>query len=292
MKKTLLLLTLVCTLSACDFESRSEFQEKIDKTEQILEDVDMPDITYVSASDGEKITTEANEDIEDDKKIDFIEYYGKGKAGNALDPGMSLGNIKDTKIGDTQIGISLLQSVQIPGGYSTFLSYNKNDQFVEREFGPIGGFVGLSSTVAYDVIDSESGQMLLVSMVSQSNGDTYSAYYLFNKFMGLIDYLVFRNSIDNIKPTVERLGEIIEAPETTIPGSVDQAIKTRIETEKKHLPSLLDVYGIKTRPVVAIVDGRETNIGYIPDIEMENRILLARTTNDPNDQGAKVDIEN
>ena len=184
-----------------------------------------------------------------------------------------------------------MQSVQIPGGYSTYLSYNRNDEFVEREFGPIAGFVGLSSTVAYDVIDSESGQMLLVSMVGQSNGDTYSAYYLFNKFMGLIDYLVFRNSIDNINPSVERLGEIVEAPETEVPGSIDQAIKARIDKENNHLPSLLDVYGIKTRPVVARVDGRDMDIGYIPDIKMENRILLARTTNDPIDQGSRIDIE-
>lgn len=288
MKRILIIISLVLTLSACDFESRSEFEEKFNKKEQISDDVTMPKITYVPASDDDRKDTdsEVNKD-----KIDFEEHYGKGSSGKSLDPSKSLGNIVDTKVGDTQIGISLMQSVQIPGGYSTYLSYNRNDEFVEREFGPIAGFVGLSSTVAYDVIDSESGQMLLVSMVGQSNGDTYSAYYLFNKFMGLIDYLVFRNSVDNIKPTVERLGEVIEAPETEVPGSIDQAIKARIDIENKHLPSLLDVYGIKTRSVVAKVDGRDMDIGYIPDIKMENRILLARTTNDPIDQGSRIDIE-
>lgn len=288
MKRILIIISLVLTLSACDFESRSDFEEKFNKKEQISDDVTMPKITYVAASDDDRKDT----DSEDNKdKIDFEEYYGKGNSGKSLDPSKSLGNIVDTKVGNTQIGISLMQSVQIPGGYSTYLSYNRNDEFVEREFGPIAGFVGLSSTVAYDVIDSESGQMLLVSMVGQSNGDTYSAYYLFNKFMGLIDYLVFRNSVDNINPTVERLGEIVEAPETEVPGSIDQAIKARIDIENKHLPSLLDVYGIKTRPVVARVDGRDMDIGYIPDIKMENRILLARTTNDPIDQGSRIDIE-
>lgn len=288
MKRILIIISLVLTLSACDFESRSEFEEKFNKKEQISDDVTMPKITYVAASDDDRKDT----DSEDNKdKIDFEEYYGKGNSGKSLDPSKSLGNIVDTKVGNTQIGISLMQSVQIPGGYSTYLSYNRNDEFVEREFGPIAGFVGLSSTVAYDVIDSESGQMLLVSMVGQSNGDTYSAYYLFNKFMGLIDYLIFRNSIDNINPTVERLGEIVEAPETEDPGSIDQAIKARIDKENNHLPSLLDVYGIKTRPVVARVDGRDMDIGYIPDIKMENRILLARTTNDPIDQGSRIDIE-
>ncbi|WP_073998761.1 membrane lipoprotein lipid attachment site-containing protein [Anaerococcus urinomassiliensis] len=288
MKRILIIISLVLTLSACDFESRSEFEEKFNKKEQISDDVTMPKITYVPASDDDRKDTHS-EDNKD--KIDFEEHYGKGSSGKSLDPSKSLGNIVDTKVGDTQIGISLMQSVQIPGGYSTYLSYNRNDEFVEREFGPIVGFVGISSTVAYDVIDSESGQMLLVSMVGQSNGDTYSAYYLFNKFMGLIDYLVFRNSVDNIKPTVERLGEVIEAPETEVPGSIDQAIKARIDIENKHLPSLLDVYGIKTRPVVARVDGRDMDIGYIPDIKMENRILLARTTNDPIDQGSRIDIE-
>lgn len=288
MKKILVIISIVLALSACDFESRSDFEEKFNKKEQISDDVTMPKITYVAASDDDTKDTHS-EDNKD--KIDFEEYYGKGNSGKSLDPSKSLGNIVDTKVGNTQIGISLMQSVQIPGGYSTYLSYNRNDEFVEREFGPIAGFVGISSTVAYDVIDSESGQMLLVSMVGQSNGDTYSAYYLFNKFMGLIDYLVFRNSIDNINPSVERLGEIVEAPETELPGTIDQAIKARIDKENNHLPSLLDVYGIKTRPVVARVDGRDMDIGYIPDIKMENRILLARTTNDPIDQGSRIDIE-
>lgn len=288
MKRILVIISLVLALSACDFESRSDFEAKFNKQEQNSDDVTMPKITYVAASDDDTKDT----DSEDNKdKIDFEEYYGKGNSGKSLDPSKSLGNIVDTKVGNTQIGISLMQSVQIPGGYSTYLSYNRNDEFVEREFGPIAGFVGLSSTVAYDVIDSESGQMLLVSMVGQSNGDTYSAYYLFNKFMGLIDYLVFRNSIDNINPSVERLGEIVEAPETELPGNIDQAIKARIDKENNHLPSLLDVYGIKTRPVVARVDGRDMDIGYIPDIKMENRILLARTTNDPIDQGSRIDLE-
>lgn len=288
MKRILVIISLVFALSACDFESRSDFEAKFNKQEQNSDDVTMPKITYVAASDDDKNPSQS-EDSSD--KIDFEEYYGKGNSGMSLDPSKNLGNIVDTKIGNTQIGISLMQSVQIPGGYSTYLSYNRNDEFVEREFGPIAGFVGLSSTVAYDVIDSESGQMLLVSLVGQSNGDTYSAYYLFNKFMGLIDYLVFRNSVDNINPTVERLGEIVEAPETELPGTTDQAIKARIDTENKHLPSLLDVYGIKTRPVVGRVDGKDMDIGYIPDIKMENRILLARTTNDPIDQGSRIDLE-
>ncbi|WP_282928989.1 membrane lipoprotein lipid attachment site-containing protein [Anaerococcus sp. Marseille-Q7828] len=288
MKRILVIISLVFALSACDFESRSDFEAKFNKQEQNSDDVTMPKITYVAASDDDKNPSQS-EDTSD--KIDFEEYYGKGNSGMSLDPSKNLGNVVDTKIGNTQIGISLMQSVQIPGGYSTYLSYNRNDEFVEREFGPIAGFVGLSSTVAYDVIDSESGQMLLVSLVGQSNGDTYSAYYLFNKFMGLIDYLVFRNSIDNINPTVERLGEIVEAPEAELPGTIDQAIKARIDKENNHLPSLLDVYGIKTRPVVGRVDGKDMDIGYIPDIKMENRILLARTTNDPIDQGSRIDLE-
>lgn len=290
MKKIVLIIGFVLALSACDFQSRADFEEELNKNEQISDDISKPKITYMAASDEDKIFTEDIDSLDGDK-INFKDHYGQGEIGKAIDPSTSLGNIKDTRIGETQIGISLVQSVQIPGGYSTFLSYERNGELIEREFGPLAGFVGLSSTVTYDKIDSESGPMLLVSQVSQSNGDTYSAYYLFNKFMGLIDYLVFRTSVENINPTVERLGEIIQAPDNVSPGSVDQAIQSRINAEKNHLPSLLDVYGVKTRPVVARVDGRDMDLGYIPDINMENRILLVRTTNDPNDQGSKLDIE-
>lgn len=291
MKKILLILTFLLSLSSCDFESRSDFEAEYNKKEELSENKTKAKITYLAASDEDK-ASKKSEDKSDIDKIDFAKYYGKGKVGEGLDPSDSLGNIEDTKISNKQIGISLLCSVQTQGAYSTFLSYNRNDQFVEREFGPIGGFEGLSSTVTYDIIDSESGPMLLVSQVSKSNRDTYSAYYLFNKFMGLIDYLVFENSVDNINPTVERLGDIIQAPEERTKGSVSEAIKARIETEKDHLPSLLDVYGVKTRPVVAEVDGKKIDIGYIPDIKKENRILLAKTTDDSKDQGSKVDIEN
>ena len=289
MKRFLYTTVALLTLSSCGFQSRADFMASLDKKNVEYDENLMPKITYVSDDGREKELAEENLDKSEDK-INFIDLYGKGKTGKFLDPAESLGNIKETKLLDSSIGISLLKSIGQPGGYSTFLSYEKDGEFLEREFGPIGGFQNLSSMVAYDMIQSESGPMLLVSMVSTTEYDTYSAYYIFNKFMGLMDYMVFRNSIDDIDPSVERLGEMVKVPELVKTGDIDQAIEARIDTEKEHLPSLLDVYKIDVKPVTGMANGRQRTLGYLPDIKSEDRILEAKTTDDPANQGASVDI--
>ncbi len=279
---------LIC-LSSCDYQSRADFEKEIAAEASNNVDIEMPKITYIADEGGSDTIDTPRERKEDD--LDFIEMYGKGSLGRALDPADAKGNLIDTNVGDTQIGISLIPSVQRQGGYSSILSYMREGNLVEREFGPVAGVAGMSTTVTYDIIDSESGPMLLVSQVSVSEFETYSAYYLFNKFMGLVDYMVFRNSVDQTMPTVERLGDIIEWTDMAYPGDINLAVDRRMKTENKYLPSMFEIYSIKTRPLVALVGGREMDIGYLPNIKSERRILVAKTTDNPTNPGMFVDIE-
>ena len=290
MKRAILVCGLALSLASCNYESRKDFEKEI-KQDQLDADFEMPKISYLP--DDDSITEEdLAEIIEDDNnKLDFKERYGEGKLGKNLDPNANHGNIKDLKLGDTQIGLSIVPSIQRPGGYSTLLTYAKNEELVEREFGPVGGMSGVTTFVAYDEIDSESGPMLLVSQVSVIDNQTYSAYYLFNKYMSLLDYLVFSNSTDNVMPVVERLGDVVEYTDQAKPGSLDEALKERMESENRHLASLLEVYGVSKRPITALVADKEYEIGYLPDITDEKRILLVRTTANPVNSGMYIDIE-
>lgn len=292
MKKFLLITTILFTLSSCKFQSREDFEKELEANELLdSSDIDMPKIRYISADSNEDINFKSEEGGSEDKQ-DFDSMYGEGKFGKNMTPQDSQGSIIDTKLGESQIGISLMPSTQSLGGYSSILSYKKNNELVEREFGPVAGMENLATMVAYDKIDAESGPMLLASQVTVNNGQTYSAYYLFNRYMSLMDYLVFRNSTDNIVPSVERLGEMVETPDISNPGDIYQAIESRKEIEDRYLKSLLDVYKVKSRPVKSLVEGREIEIGYLPDTTDDNRIILLKSTSNPDNMGMNIDIEN
>ena len=296
MKKVLLILGLLVSLSACDFQSREDFQEELSANKPVeSSDIDMPAIKYVSADNNQNLepksnNADANKD-DSKEKLDFISLYGKGKVGENMNPNDCLGNIVDTKIGESQIGISIRPSIQESGGISSILSYDKGDGIIEREYGPVAGFNNLATVVTYDEIESESGPMLLVSQVSVDNTQSYSTYYLFNKYMSLMDYLIFRNSTDNIITSVERLGDMVEVPNYSESGSIDEAIKHRMETEQDYLPSLLDVYKVKSKAIKSLVGGKETDLGSLPDIKDERRLLLIKTTSNPDNMGMNIDIE-
>ena len=288
MKKLYLAIILLLSLSSCDFQSRADFEKELEKNNATNNDIDMPKITY-QEDDGSGEVVEDFERREGDE--DFTKLYGDGKIGKSIAPETAVGNLIETRIDETQISISLIASVQSPGGYSTLLSYKKDGGLIEREFGPVAGIADQTTTVTYDKIETESGPMLLVSQVSVNSNESYSAYYLFNKYMGLVDYLVFRTSVNQIMPTVERLGDIVQWDDMAYPGSIDQAIKQRMVTEGMYFPSIFDVYKIKMRPITALVNGKEIEIGSIPDVGDENRILLAKTTANPNSPGRYLDLE-
>lgn len=289
MKKLLAIIFVILGLSSCDFQSRSDFEKELGQNKASNTDLAMPKITY-QADDGSGEI--AKEDFKHRQgEEDFSKLYGQGKTGKNLAPESAVGNLIETRIGETQIGISLIASVQSPGGYSTLLSYKNNGGLVEREFGPVAGLADQTTTVTYDTIETESGPMLLVSQVSATTNESYSAYYLFNKYMGLVDYLVFRTSVNQIMPTVERLGDVVEWTDVAYPGTIDQAISKRKEAEARYFPSLFDVYNIKTTAIQARVNGREVEIGSLPDIGGGNRILLARTSTNPNNPGRYLDLE-
>ena len=289
MKKNLFLsMGLILALTSCEFQSRADFEKELAAEDSASEkDFVMPDIRYEKA--GDEPASSGEEKSED--KLDLTNLYGSGKAGKTLNPADAVGNIIDNKIGDSQIGVSLSPSSQTSGAYSTMLSYKRNNELTEREFGPVAGISGLNTIVTYDKINSDSGPMLLVSQITVNNGETYSAYYIFNKFMSLMDYLVFRTSTDNTMPTVERLGDVIEYTDQAVPGDINKAIKNRMETEERYLPSMLDIYGIKHRPVTSLYENREMDIGYLPDVTGEDRILLTKTTTNAQNMGMNIDIE-
>lgn len=287
-KKFFLILVLVLALTSCEFQSRADFEKELANAEKTSEkDFVMPDIRYEKAGDNQD---PANEE-KSEEKLDLTNLYGSGKAGNNLNPADAVGNIIDTRIGDSQIGVSLRQSTQVAGAYSTMLSYKKNNELTEREFGPVAGVGGLNTIVSFDKINSDSGPMLLVSQVTINNGETYSAYYIFNKFMSLMDYLVFRTSTSDTTPTVERLGDVVEYTDQAFAGDINQAIKSRMEAEERYLPSMLDIYGINHRPVTSLYENREMDIGYLPDVKGEDRILLTKTTTSTDNMGMNIDIE-
>lgn len=287
-KKFFLILSLGLLLTSCDFQARDEFEKQLAVDEKKVDkDFKMPDISYEKA--GEESST--NNDNKTDEKLDLTNLYGSGKAGTNLNPADAVGNIIDTSIGESQIGISLRPSSQVAGAYSTILSYKRNNELTEREFGPIAGINGLNTVVTFDKVSSDSGPMLLVSQVTINNGETYSAYYIFNKFMSLMDYLVFRTSTNDTTPTVERLDDIVEYTDQAIPGDLNKAIKNRMEAEDRYLPSLLDVYGINYKSVKSLYENKEMDIGYLPDITGKDRILLTKTTTSTDNMGMNIDME-
>lgn len=287
-KKFFLILSLGLLLTSCDFQARDEFEKQLAADEKKVDkDFKMPDISYEKA--GEESST--NNDNKTDEKLDLTNLYGSGKAGTNLNPADAVGNIIDTSIGESQIGISLRPSSQVAGAYSTILSYKRNNELTEREFGPIAGINGLNTVVTFDKVSSDSGPMLLVSQVTINNGETYSAYYIFNKFMSLMDYLLFRTSTNDTTPTVERLDDIVEYTDQAIPGDLNKAIKNRMEAEDRYLPSLLDVYGINYKSVKSLYENKEMDIGYLPDITGKDRILLTKTTTSTDNMGMNIDME-
>ena len=287
-KKFFLILSLGLLLTSCDFQARDEFEKQLAADEKKVDkDFKMPDISYEKA--GEESST--NNDNKTDEKLDLTNLYGSGKAGTNLNPADAVGNIIDTSIGESQIGISLRPSSQVAGAYSTTPSYKRNNELTERELGPIAGINGLNTVVTFDKVSSDSGPMLLVSQVTINNGETYSAYYIFNKFMSLMDYLVFRTSTNDTTPTVERLDDIVEYTDQAIPGDLNKAIKNRMEAEDRYLPSLLDVYGINYKSVKSLYENKEMDIGYLPDITGKDRILLTKTTTSTDNMGMNIDME-
>ena len=287
-KKFFLILSLGLLLTSCDFQARDEFEKQLAADEKKVDkDFKMPDISYEKA--GEESST--NNDNKTDEKLDLTNLYGSGKDGTNLNPADAVGNIIDTSIGESQIGISFRPSSQVAGAYSTILSYKRNNELTEREFGPIAGINGLNTVVTFDKVSSDSGPMLLVSQVTINNGETYSAYYIFNKFMSLMDYLVFRTSTNDTTPTVERLDDIVEYTDQAIPGDLNKAIKNRMEAEDRYLPSLLDVYGINYKSVKSLYENKEMDIGYLPDITGKDRILLTKTTTSTDNMGMNIDME-
>lgn len=259
--KKILILGLLLTLTSCGFESKAEFEAK--NTPQKSEEIDFPEIKYLPSTNSGS------------SNLDFEETYGKGKMGDAVDIEDAMGFLKDFGLGDNYLGISILESSYSPDSFSAVLSFEKNDQLVEKEYGPVISPNGIFSKVSFDVIESDSGPMLLASQVVIDDDSTSSAYFLYNKYMSLIDSFKFENSTAEPSTKVYRLGDLLENRDSSS-NDLKSLIKNRLEAEDDYLGEILTAYNIKYKKIKASVDGDEISVGNMPS-DPKNKILTVKS---------------
>lgn len=205
------------------------------------------------------------------KKKDFEKIYGFGKYSDAIKINDSLGNLAAFELGNYNIGISLEKSSLASGAISAFVSYyDKKDEKLENpkqiEFGPIWvDDPKLISNISFDKLTTASGDMLLVSLSVISAYDQYSSYYIYNKYMSLVDYISFSNSTSNISVEVTRLDKLYY-PDGNLsnPGSIVDASKARVDMEEKILEEVGKTYGIKYKKILQSLDGEKTFVANFP----------------------------
>lgn len=267
--KIILALMLCLILSSCGFESKSEFKEDLGETVS-EEKMEFPEIKYIS-------------NVKKEDRIDFEELYGKGRMSSKVYLVDAMGFLKKFNFAGKDVGIEILLSSYNPDYYSAVLTYKENDNLIEKEYGPIVTSDNIYSQVNFDLIDAESGSSLIVSQVVIEGNTTKSAYYIYNKYMSLIDSFYFENSTDNVNPDVYRMNSLVEAGDEIKPGDLEMAISKRIDKEEEYLDEIFSVYKIDSQNVKAEVNGRRILVGLMPspgkDRIMEMK-LLGRDNND------------
>lgn len=256
-KYSILTLSLVVLLSSCNNNTN------MSKEEPPSLETQTPEIKYVKE---EKQVFKNS-----DKKKDFEKKYGFGKYSDAIKINNSLGNLVATDFGDYNLGISLDKSDLAPGAVSAYVSYfDKNDKKLENpkqiEYGPIWtDEPKVISNIRFDKLNSESGDMLLVSLSVISENDQYSSYYIYNKYMSLVDYFSFTNSTSNTSVEVTR-GNKAYYPDGNLAkqGTLTETTKSRVETEKKFLEELKETYKIKYGEVFQTIDGEKIEVANFP----------------------------
>ncbi|WP_296128539.1 hypothetical protein [uncultured Anaerococcus sp.] len=262
--KKILILGILLTLTSCGFESKAEFEAK--NTPKKSEEIEFPEIKYLPSTNSGS------------SSLDFEETYGKGKMGSAVAIEDAIGFLKDFGLGDNYLGISVLESSYSPDSFSAVLSFEKNDQLVEKEYGPVISPGGLFSKVSFDVIESDSGPVLLASQVVINEDSTSSAYFLYNKYMSLIDSFKFENSIVDPSTKVYRLGNLLETKQGQA-YDLDGLIGDRLGAEDEHLGEILTAYNIKYKKIKASIDGNERSVGNMPS-DPKNKILTIKYENE------------
>ena len=272
--RVFLFVCLGLILSSCGFKSKKEFLEE--RQEEVLEAEDLPDIKYV------KEKPKGDE-------VDFESIYGKGEKNEKVALKDAIGNLITTDFGGKKLGISIKPSSYLYNTYPAVLSYEENDQVIEKEYGPVAAGDNVASDVTFDIIKSESGPMLLASQVIIKENETSSAYYLYNKYMSLVDSFQFKNSTANTEVEVYRMGNLTEPIENISQGDIKEAIRKRIDAEEKNLRDLFGAYNIASEKLRADIDGVSLEIGHLPR-PTEGRIIDIRMVGRDQD-GAVLSIK-
>ncbi len=267
--KIVLALVLTLILSACGFESQSEFKE--DKGETVSEEkMEFPEIKYI-------------EDTDPKDRVDFEELYGKGRMSSKIYLNDAMGFLKKFNFAGREIGIEVLESSFSPTSYTTVLSFKDNDNLVEKEYGPLVTSDNIFSQVDIDIVDAESGPSLIVSQVVVDGNETKSAYYIYNKYMSLIDSFHFENSIDDVNVNVYRMSKPVEISENPNPSDLEMAISKRIDKEEEYLKEIFGLYKIESENIKAEINGRKVLVGLVPSPSKARIMELKLLEKDKND---------
>lgn len=267
--KVVLLLILSLVLTSCGFESKSEFKEDMGETVS-EENIELPEIKYIS-------------NTEPENRVDFEEIYGKGRMSSKIYLADAIGFLKKFNFSGREMGVELLESSFSPTSYTAVLSFKDNDNIVEKEYGPLVTSDNIFSQVNFDLIEAESGPSIIASQVVVDGYQTKSAYYIYNKYMSLIDSFHFENSIDDVNVDVYRMSELVETGEEANPGDIEMAISKRIDKEEEYLKEIFGVYKIDGENIKAEINDRKILVGFMPKAS-DNRVmelkLLGKDEND------------
>ncbi len=267
--KIFLAIFLCLILSSCGFESKSEFKEDMGEA-QSEEKIEFPEIKYIS-------------NVKKEDRIDFEELYGKGRMSSKVYLEDALGFLKKFNFSGKDVGLEVLKASYNPDYYSAVLTYKENDNLIEKEYGPIVTSDNIYSQVNFDLIDAESGTSLIVSQVVIDGNTTKSAYYIYNKYMSLIDSFYFENSTDNVNVDVYRMNSLVEAGDQIKAGDLEMAISKRLDKEEEYLEEIFSVYKIDSENVKAEINGRKVLVGLMPKAGKDRIMEMKLVGRDDND---------
>ena len=253
------ILSLVFLLSACSFQSKEEFEKEIDEVDKPKETIEMPEVTYKDASTKETV-----------RKIDFEKDYKKARIGENVSLDEATGFIKEINFAGNQLGF-VLEKDQA-NILNLKLVYDDEGK-VELTYGPLTREDELVSRIKVISFDSESGPMLLVSEISVFENESVSNYYLYNKYLSLLDFFSFYNTTEKIEPEVRRLDDLVESSETSTKKDLKEAIRSRIEAEDKHLQDISRAYDLYMDLAKDTILGEELEIGNLLYDKKDKEIL-------------------
>ena len=253
------ILTLAFLLSACSFQSKEEFEKEIDEVDRPKETIEMPEVTYKDASTKETV-----------RKIDFEKDYKKAVLGENISLDEATGFIKEINFAGSQVGF-VLEKDQA-NILNLKLVYDDKGK-VEHTYGPLSREDELVSRIKVISFDSESGPMLLVSQVSVFENESLSNYYLYNKYLSLLDSFTFYNTTEKIEPEVRRLDDLVESSDTSTKKDLKEAIRARIEAEDKYLQDISRAYDLDMDLAKEAIAGDKIEIGNLLYDKKDKEIL-------------------